>query len=297
MVPLIRLLGEAETIRIHMLESVVGYRIFALCIRQVLNNWQMTIRISGFWILAILASASLVTGAIAGFGSMADGPVASGLPILFILLGLAWFVLAVFGFCTVAIAWHRYVLRNEMPSTFYVTQRGWPIGGYFWKTVKIVLLFFLIVMVFIVLPVLLLGMPNLLKFLGLTDLGEPTGPLSFVVLFVLPVIYSSFGLWIFLRFGTVLPAVAVGKQMSLAESYRLTRPVAGQLFLTAVMITLFQSIPSVIQLLMASGFGPDVNVVSILFYAIIVVFAWINFFVSIGVLTVVYGHLQEERPI
>lgn len=279
------------------LESIVGYQVFALCIRQVLNNWRMTLRISWFWLLLIAAAGILHTAAAAGLGSALAGSTPSSPPILISLLSIAWFVLIVFGFCTVAIAWHRYVLRNEIPSTFYVLQRGWSIGGYFWKTVKIALIFFALFFVFVGLPIWLLGFPAVFGFLGLTDVGTVPAPGSLILLFAVSIAYSTIGVWIFLRLGTCLPAIAVGNRMTLAESFRLTRPFARQLFTTAILISLFQAIPSVVQSFATVAFGSEVVVLNIVVVVMALVFSWINTFVGIGVLTVIYGHLAENRPI
>ena len=92
---------------------MMGFRIFALCLRQIFVNWLVAVRLSWFWILIMLLSFVLVAVVTSRFtqatlaGESVDG---SGL--FFLLATLAVIVVRLIAFATIAIGWHRWLLRD-----------------------------------------------------------------------------------------------------------------------------------------------------------------------------------------
>ena len=103
--------------------------------------------------------------------------------------------------------------------------------------------------------------------------------------------------WIVLRIGLVLPAIAVGERMGIGESFRLTRPISGALVVTALSVFLFQFIPSILDMAATSIAVTPESAIGTITTVINLVFNWISFFVSFGILTVAYGHMVENRPV
>jgi len=143
--------------------------------------------------------------------------------------------------------------------------------------------------------------------LNLSKIGSiPMGPLSVgqmkasgasLILMLVPFVTTIIATWVFLRLGAALPAVAVGENASIITSFRLTKPIAGPLLITASLVVLFQFIPAIIQTLIEIIVGPGTFLTTLILPLISLVFTWFSFFIGFGVLTVVYGHLVENRPI
>ncbi|NNJ76375.1 MAG: hypothetical protein HKP56_14605 [Anderseniella sp.] len=121
-------------------------------------------------------------------------------------------------------------------------------------------------------------------------------PFALAVMWALMFLIGSLNIWIALRVGMILPASALNETMTIPESYRLTGPLAGQLLITAVCVVALLIAPMIIgqSLQILAGYS---TVVMVLVSPIFLIWCWITFFVGFGVLTVVYGHLAENRPI
>ncbi len=275
----------------------MGYRIFVLCLRQVLNNWIMAVRLSWFWILV----AFLVGTARAVFKSYLNEGVEAGqagqdMPGVFLFVTILGLMIVVAGMISIAIGWHRYVLRGEIPESFYVLRLEWPLRKYFWGVVKII-----VILIATAIP-LIIVLSYLVPFFSMLSTAPAVGEKANFTGFSLRGLVVSFILntsliWVLLRFGTILPAMAVGKKLSLWGSFQLTGKIAGPLFITAISVVLFQSIPAIFNLLLTSIGGPETLLIAWLIVLVTLVFSWFSFFISFGVLTVIYGHLVENKPV
>ncbi len=245
----------------------MGTRIFMLSLNQVWLNRAAAFRVSLFWYgLTIVTSQ-----AIAFAGTPTNAPV----------LGLVVVLVSIFALSMMAIGWHRFVLREELPQSFVGVDQSWPISSYVWTLLKLGLVLVLLLMA--------LSIP----FSAMLGAG---GSGTFVLFALLA---GSLGTWLILRLGLVLPASAVGEQLTLRESFALTRPVAGPLVVTTFIMVLLQSIPNVLSA-PALLFDDTSALRSVFVLALLpvnIVIGWINAMVAIGVLTVLYGHLYENRPL
>ncbi len=270
----------------------MGFRIFALCLRQLYVNWLVAVRLSWFWLLivivAILAVAGFI-GPVLGMGSE-DGDARAGLLIL--LAVLAIFIIGLVAFTTIAIGWHRWVLMDEEPDRFYVLHGGWPILSYILRSLLIVLLTLLVMIPALLLVSMVLGQNMSFAIMG-QNLPQ-NASLAYVLAYLA---LSTLATWIILRIGPILPALAVGERLSIRESFRLTRPIAGALSVTAFCLVVFQLIPYGIDFLVTAVAGSPASALGLVLVAFGLVFAWVSFFVSFGIFTVVYGHVVEGRPL
>ena len=277
----------------------MGFKIFILCLRQVLNNWKMAFRLSWFWILAmvfayvVIFSFSFYLATVLGSSGRLQVP----FWLLMIVVPLIA-VPAMISGTVVAIGWHRFVLREEIPDSFYVLHRGWPLGRYIWNSLKIGLIISLLAIA--ILYVFSLLAPEFMvpgwgmKLSAVRRMSVAQLVISLVIF--QPIIGIVF-VWVFLRMGLVFPAIAVGKKLSLRDSFRLTDAIAGPLVITAISMILFQFIPKFLDLLLTASLGSGTFLTTLVMPLVTLVFAWFSFFIGFGVLTVVYGHLVENRPI
>lgn len=245
----------------------MGYRIFALCAVQLRNNWQIALKISWFWWSLLTIAGLLMPTNV----TPADSEVKTTL-----LLVAFSSLTALVGGTIIAIAWHRYVLREEIPGNLLIFPQGWPIGLYILNVFKCGFL-----MMVILLP--------LLFAFALTPHGLQGGLGNLLSIF-LGVLFT----WMFLRIGLVFPAIAVGQHIKIRDAFQMTSALSSKLLVTAMLLVAVQTVPAVLQYLLGVLAGGDMSTVLL---PVSLLFSWINLFLSVGVLTVLYGHLCEGRPI
>lgn len=246
----------------------MGIRVFMLCLQQLRNNWQTALRISWFWWLLMTACWYAVQSAVRRPIDSNEGTV--------LLIGLITMGVILIGWTMIAIAWHRYVLREDTFGIMLIFENGWPVGIYIWALLKLIaILTALIVLVAFVIalnPSLMASGPGLLL------------SVAIVIVFT----------WVILRVGLVFPAIAVGETLTIRESFQKTKPFATELLITSGLLVAIQIFPGILQLLAASAGAENLSIILI---PLNLLFSWVNLFLGIGVLTVLYGHLYENRPL
>lgn len=249
----------------------MGTRIFMLAVNQVWQNRAVALRISAFW-YGLVFILSLVGE---GLGDELIG----------ILVSFLLVVVMFYGLSMIAIGWHRFVLWEDEPQGLLVFEQVWPV----WRYVRATLKLFLVILLVLLLPMILTA---------LLFAGAPESAASIALWLSMPLL-GYFVIWLFLRMGLILPAIAVETQMTLKESFALTRPIADTLFVPTLLILLMQLVPSLLALPALLLDGWPVLSAALLFAVLplSLVVGWINTMVGIGLLTVLYGHLCENRPI
>eukprot|EP01013_Petalomonas_cantuscygni_P003432 TRINITY_DN13609_c0_g1_i1.p1 TRINITY_DN13609_c0_g1~~TRINITY_DN13609_c0_g1_i1.p1 ORF type:complete len:277 (+),score=77.55 TRINITY_DN13609_c0_g1_i1:22-831(+) len=259
-------------------------------IRMIANNIGEALKASvgpmAILIVALLLVAAVLglpLGAIGEIGSMgmmdADGTMQQPTPEemmmagklgLFTLIGL---VLYLFVFCWIAVTWHRYILLGEDPS-WITSPSGLPIGSYLWTSVKLVLL---LIVVFVPVSI-VLGL-----IIGPLMMASPwiAGGLMFLLMGGL----FSF-LW--LRTALGLPAAAIGEKLGIRESWSKTGSFSGQILGVALLLIAMNLILGLPSLLVGA------NLVGALLDLIV---QWFTIMVGVGILTTLYGHIVEGRPL
>ncbi|WP_411232715.1 hypothetical protein [Marivita sp. S0852] len=184
-----------------------------------------------------------------------------------LLLGL----LAIIASLWIAVAWHRFALTGETTSGWLPQFHGSAVLGYLGRSFLIGLLVILaIVVVSIPVGVISIGIPGLAGIMTLALIGIAA--------------------YLFFRLGVMLPAAALGEKLSVGQAWEQTRGESGTIF-TLALIVVGASI--VVQL--PSWFNDDPTSVINVVYSLVV--NWFATIIGISVLTTLYGHFVENRPI
>lgn len=273
----------------------MGVRIFLHCISQFLSGLGVAVRLSWAWILVFLVWMAVV---MATTREPADGltdpanVAASLLPgPVTILLWIVGFGLLLYGTAAIAVGWHRYILRDEAPGVVYLARQEWPNWRYVLRGIQLGL----IIMVPALVMVMAIGSLTS-RFIVAAD-GNPAAFLVFSVLVYTP-LYAVL-MWLFLRLGLALPATALAEDLRIGDSFVVTRPMNGPIWVVALLMTLLATISQTIVELAGTSAAVEAGGVPIVPAAAAIgfVWEWANLFISTGVLTVLYGVLVEERPI
>ena len=178
---------------------------------------------------------------------------------------------AIFIFGWIAVAWHRFILLEEYPGVLPALADR-PIGNYVAKSIVIALILILIGAAAGMVVMMLLSMGGLF----LLSMG-----MGLVMLLI-----NYLGL----RFGLILPAAAVGQNMSIGQSMEKTKSASGQIL-------------GVTTILIALNFASTLIVGMFYEFATIIAFVldiatnWLFIMVNVSVLTTLYGMLIEGREL
>jgi hypothetical protein len=255
----------------------MSWQIFVHSVRQVFGNLEGALRVSAvLTVLQIIVTltigrdlltdpTSLQTRMIEGNANMASYLTTL---VLLLLLGL-W----------IAVGWHRYVLTNEV-SAFVPKLYLDRVMGYFGKSILIALLILPIALVCGILVALLVA------------------PLLRDQIQAQPILFgAAIGLLIYIPVGTValrlsaaLPGVALEPGVSVFTGWRATTGQTGTILgvvLLSIIGALFLGLPNMLL------FEP-MSVPSLIWH-----FAtqWVKVMVGVSILTTLYGHYVEGRPL
>lgn len=210
------------------------------------------------------------------------------------LIGIAVYLI---GFSSIAVNWHRYILLDEFPG---VAQRL-RLDESVWRYAGRLILAGLLTAAILIVPVMIV----MVIASGMFSTAQVEGGLpefsvgTIVLIFCALVVVATFATAIVFRFGLALPAAAVGRrEIKLFDSWRLTRGLFGGLLILAAGAVVLQ----VVCQLLIDGISYVVKMASpiagigvsvILGIAI----TWFFTFLGITLLTTLYGHLVEKRPL
>lgn len=175
-------------------------------------------------------------------------------------------------------------MREEYPDGVVLFHDDIRFGRYLWSTIK---LFALAISVALVLMMFVVVLAS--------SVAAPMVP---VILWIGLIVLGVAAQWLLMRFGLVLPAVALGKDLSFRRSWALTRPLARQLVVTAALVSVIFELPNMIgSYFSRAGYDLAEAASGTAHVLIGLPFTWIGIFAIGGVLNVLYGHLCENRPI
>jgi hypothetical protein len=187
-------------------------------------------------------------------------------------------VLAVFVSAWVAVSWHRFILLEEY-SGMLPAVSGRPIWPYVGKSM---LLGLLLVVLWLVIGT-ILG----LLLIPLSAFGETAILVGAAIIGIVMVALFSL-MWF--RMGVVLPATAVGKPIKLGAAWEATSKING----TIIGIVLIIAVVSFIAGIATQGiYGINVY----LGFAVDLFVQWLTLMVGVSILTTLYGHVIEGRPL
>lgn len=179
------------------------------------------------------------------------------------------FIGTMFIFSWIAVTWHRFILLEEYPNTV-PAYAGLPIAKYVGRTLMISLQ---------MLPVMLIAMP----LIG-TMLMNPTSAMIFSAILSVPITF------VWLRVSVSLPSVAVGQPIGSVEAWGETKPIWETIFgVSLILIGLNYGATFI-----SSAFFSGIPVISGI---ISVVTQWVSMMIGISILTTLYGHVVEGRPL
>ncbi|WP_435311498.1 hypothetical protein [Primorskyibacter sedentarius] len=247
-----------------------GWQIFVHSVRLVLNNIGAAFRIS--FVLYLVSAAAQVYGYM-NADTMAEVETGAFSPEAIQLDGTTLFLslLGLVASLWIAVAWHRFVLEEEYPTGFLPRMHGAKMLGYFGRSLLI----------------------GIIVMLGTIGAGFILGVVAFLApplgLLIFPV-SIGLGAVLFFRLGSILPACAVGQKLSLNEAWAATRGEATTFVVLGVIITL-----ATLVIFLPSLINSDPASVINLIYVLVV--NWFATIIGISLLTTVYGHFIQGRPI
>jgi hypothetical protein len=247
---------------------------------MVFGNLNQSLRVSLPPLVMLAVFAAFVLSS-TGISMSATSPAAareiaaqlSGLDLVLVLalVGFSLFVMS-----WVAVAWHRFILLEEYTALLPETK-GRPIGSYLWRSIQLVLLIALVAIP-VVFVVSLVLVP--LQAGGASSFAETIIGLALGVVMTF--------LW--LRWAIVLPAIAVGSDMTMSEAWAETREVSSVILNVAVIVTLLK-VGATIAVSLVYGVMPIVA------FAFDIFVNWTALIVGASILTTIYGHVVEGRPL
>jgi len=254
----------------------VIWKLFVHAVSMVFRNIGPALRLSvvPFVIGVVVAGALffMVILPMSGSSSLETaGPDTVNLP------GLALGAVILLAVCTavflwVAVAWHRYVLLEEMPGGVLPPWHGREMMRYLGRGLMIAAALFI--------P---LGILIYIAILPIIDGGSGSGMLYFLV-----VLAGLFANYAFYRLCPMLPAAALGRELGFGQSWAATAPAGAGLML----MIFFVWVLSILLNIPGAILGDNL-VGTILRLAA----SWLMFMINLSIMTTIYGHFVEERDL
>jgi hypothetical protein len=188
-------------------------------------------------------------------------------------------LVGVIGTLWIAVAWHRHILLDEVPTIIPAFRAG-RIGAYFLRVLLIGLILMVIgfalgfVASLIASPLLRPGVSPVMILVS----GLILALIVFVPLFVIGT-----------RLSTSLPAAALGAPKGIGDAWRSTAGQLGTFVVLAIILAVASFLSNYVSNLLVG------NWVLLLGWSIVV--GWISSMVGLSILTTLYGHYVEGRPL
>ncbi len=262
---------------------MLGWEFFKKSVTQIYYNFGDAVKITGFiWIswqlISILVSSFLIgKPSIAIYNFDPNNPTADNVE-NFLLAGFILLTISAIFFSWLAVLWHRFMLLNERQTTFIPKWSGRLVWLYLLKSIKVGLI--LVIILFI------LGMIAGI----ISAILIVTADFSSILPYFAP-IFVLLGTYIFLRIALVLPAVALGKNMSIKQSWEYTISASGAIFIASILMTVL----GIISQMIVTFFSTQIAQAAFLYPLISFFLDWIVIMIGISILTTLYGYLVEER--
>jgi uncharacterized membrane protein YeaQ/YmgE (transglycosylase-associated protein family) len=190
---------------------------------------------------------------------------------------LVFGVIGLMGYALMAILWHRHVLLNgaERPENLRPDSRIFFI--YIWRAIVVGF-----AQMLAAIPITLL-----IGVLGSSIIqNNPTGPLATLLGLIGGIVF----LWIAMRLSVVLPSAAIGRPMSMRESWHTTKPATAALWGVAVLLSGL----NMCVYMISATLLPETGTAPMLVQTVIYIFEGLVF---VSILTTLYGHLVEGRSL
>jgi hypothetical protein len=251
----------------------MGVSLFVHSVRLVLGDWRNALKITGLLYL-IYAVPALV------FALLFPTPVQPEQAMAALgsggFLGLITAILAIVAFVWVAVAWHRYVLLDEVPAGQFPefnSSRLLSYGGYS----------------------LLIGLIGfVLSFIVSAVVGIIAIPLLNVVgVFITGLLALAAVLIVGYRLAPILPSIAIGKPITLRQAWEATNSANVPIIVLAVLSAVAALVIDIPAFVFAMA-GPIGGFLAVLWT---LATGWAKMIVGVSILTTLYGHYIEGRAI
>ena len=251
----------------------MGVSLFVHSVRLVLGDWRNALKITGLLYL-IYAVPALV------FALLFPTPVQPEQAMAALgsggFLGLITAILAIVAFVWVAVAWHRYVLLDEVPAGQFPefnSSRLLSYGGYS----------------------LLIGLIGfVLSFIVSAVVGIIAIPLLNVVgVFITGLLALAAVLIVGYRLAPILPSIAIGKPITLRQAWEATNSANVPIIVLAVLSAVAALVFDIPAFVFAMA-GPIGGFLAVLWT---LATGWVKMIVGVSILTTLYGHYIEGRAI
>jgi hypothetical protein len=250
----------------------MGVSLFVHSVRLVLGDWRNALKISGllYLIYAVPALIFALLFPVPTDPAQALTAIGSGG-----FLGLITAILAIIAFVWIAVAWHRYVLLDEMPAGQFPefnSSRLLSYGGYS----------------------LLIGVIGfVLSFIVTAVVGIVAIPLlGMVGAYIMALLALAAVLIVGYRLAPILPAIAIDKPITLRQAWDATNNANGPIIILAILSAIAAVVIDIPAIILASA-GP------LAFLGVLWTLAtgWVKMIVGVSILTTLYGHYIEGRAI
>jgi hypothetical protein len=247
---------------------------------MIIGNFSTILRLAAVpWLFVILvqgvALGGLETGAsdpsVSGNEGSID-PISTGL--FNIPVFVFSFIVSLVVSLWIVVGWHRFILLQEQPASFFPRWSGDRMLAYVWRVIILAL-----VLIAVVLP---MG-------LVFTLVGNWLSPLVTVPLLIGMALIASV---ISLRISLILPAAAIGRNLTLRESWEATSEAGSSFFWLAIIMFGCAIAVGVVQALIQLALGTTL----IGMVLVGVVQGLLSLF-NVSVLTTLYGHFGEGREL
>ncbi len=241
-----------------------GWKLFKHAVRMVGGNWREALRI--FLLPTLLGMGVLVA---LGYALASQSPGAIGTQFLSVIV-----ILVVVGFIAIwtVVAWHRFVILEERPTGWIPPMNRDRMASYFGHGMLMWLMAF-----GLMIPIAMLFF-----------LAQAVNAGLLVLVVAVPLFLFLAVMW--LSISIILPAAAIGKPIKIREALDATRHAGLSFLLLLLLVGLLQGgiefLVSVLQ-----------NVNEIFAVAVSVVLSAFLGVLNISILTTLYGHYIEGRPI
>jgi hypothetical protein len=251
----------------------MGVDVFLHSVRLVVNNWRTALRITGLLYLIYAVPSLLLTLL---FPTPTDPQQAMAAAGALGGVGLITGILAIVAFVWIAVAWHRYVLLDEVPAGQFPEFEGKRLlsyGGYS----------FLLGLVGMVVMLLISGIVGII----FVPLLGAVGAVITGVIGIAAVLIVGY------RLAPLLPAIAVDKPISMGAAWQATASANGVIIILAIVSAVAAvviDIPAMI-LMLAGPVGHFLATIWALGTG------WLKMLVGVSILTTLYGHYIEGRAL
>lgn len=258
---------------------MLGLRLFMHAVRMTANNWQAALQIFalpfGATLLIVMGLTTLMglgpfflfTGETAEFSSL--GP-ATGLLVLLCFLG-TWLAMSIG-----VVHWHRFILLGEMPRSLMFRLS--------WVQALKYMIGVLVIFLMLILPLILVGMMVSMISAGFLKQGDVW------VAQGLNLVMNLGFLTALLALSPILPAAAIDRKFKLGESLAAMSGSLKALIVCAICLT-------GVEFLAETVINPLVSVSWQLAALSSVVLSAITGLIGISLITTLYGHYVEDRPL